>query len=826
MQFRPLHLALAVFALLFLPAAHSSAASTGRVLHEFNDFPEGAMPRSTLAIARTGTLYGTSAWDGYLVGGGTVFELIPGPDGRYGRHVIYRFTGGSDGNAPEAGVVLDAAGNLWGTTPEGGKGCGTVFRLTPGQEQWRKTVIYSFRGGDNDGCNPVGGLTIDGKGNIFGTTVRGGPGNDGYGHGTVFMLSKDNSGAWAESVLCLFAGPSDAWFPVTTLAVDAKGRVFGTTADGGANQDGTVFMLMPPASSGGAWSHTILHSFGAYLGDGALPWGAVTLDAAGNLYGTTMGGGTGDPSNCHPSDMCGAVFEVSPTHKGGWSERVLHSFAGSTDGSSPYGGVVFDSHGNLLGTTSQSTNTGGGTVFKLSRGSGGRWVNTTLHDFLGGPDGAQPLGGITIDGEGKLFGTTQYGGAANLGAVFEVRPVAGGSAKERVIFEFPSSDGANPAANVVLDGSNNIYGTTSAGGDCGGWIQAESGCGTVFELSPRPDGGWSRKLLYQLAGTANGAGDGDEPAAGLIFDQSGNLYGTTEAGGKYNEGTVFELTPGTGGGWSEKVLYSFGSLGQHDGSVPLGSLVFDAEGNLYGTTANGGNSTCDFGCGTVFELSPSTNGWSETILYNFTGGSDGSGPAAGLIFDPSGDLYGTASVGGLGYGTIFMLSPGSDGWIETTLYAFTGKNGDGNGPLCTPLFDSLGNLYGTTALGGTNIGSGYGDGTVFELSPSRTGWQEKVLYSFAGGSDGEEPRAGLIFDSSGNLYGTTQGGGNGTVGTVFKLSPSGVNWTESVLWNFPHNGDGEQPAASLVFDEGGTLYGTAEYTLNGNAQGTVFSLKP
>jgi len=359
------------------------------------------------------------------------------------------------------------------------------------------------------------------------------------------------------------------------------------------------------------------------------------------------------------------------------------------------------------------------------------------------------------------------------------------------------------------------------------------------------------QILYAF----QGGNDGQNPGGGLIFDSSGNLYGTTVSGGgsaACNQapyigcGTAFELSPSGSGGWTETILYVF--QGGADGSVPSSPLIFDHAGNLYGTTAGGGT----YSSGTVFELSPNSNGgWTETILYSFGGtASDGAEPQ-GLIFDGSGNLYGTTELGGLPQcyhndpcGTVFELSPnGSGGWTETIIYRFLG-GGDGflaNGGL---IFDNSGNLYGTTSAGGLNNGcgssNGQGCGTAFELSPNGSGgWTETVLYNFAStASDGANPAAGLIFDQSGNLYGTTGEGGEGACGnvdrcgTVFKLSPNGSGgWTETILYSFQGASDGANPAAGLIFDKTGNLYGT---TANGGDAGcnsgfgcgTAFELSP
>lgn len=338
----------------------------------------------------------------------------------------------------------------------------------------------------------------------------------------------------------------------------------------------------------------------------------------------------------------------------------------------------------------------------------------------------------------------------------------------------------------------------------------------------------AEKVLYSFCALSNCA-DGDTPEASLIFDAAGNLYGTTFDGGAYGLGSVFQLTPGSGGAWTEKVLYSFCSATNcADGTNPQG-LVFDAAGNLYGTDIAGGV----YGYGVVFQLVPSSGGtWTEKVLYNFNAsGTGGYYPYSGLIFDATGNLYGTTEWGGAhNYGTVFQLTEGSKGkWKEKVLHSFNNNGKDGYAPYARLMFDAAWNLYGTTTQGGTS-GTGCGGqgcGIVFQLTPGAKGkWTEKVLHSFnVTGKDGYDPWVGLIADSAGNLYGTTNAGGSSGNGTVFKLSPSAKGkWTEKVLHSFKNDGqDGRNPQAGLIVDAAGNLYGTTFYG-GAYGDGTVFEL--
>jgi len=388
---------------------------------------------------------------------------------------------------------------------------------------------------------------------------------------------------------------------------------------------------------------------------------------------------------------------------------------------------------------------------------------------------------------------------------------------EQVLYSFRGgADGINPTA-LIADKAGNLYGAALWGGagNC-----PQHACGIVFQLTPSRSGGsWSETVLYRF----RGGKDGQWPSS-LIVDQAGNLYGTTVNGGsskcRFGCGVVFQLTPPTKSdhAWTETVLYRF--TGGKDGFTPLG-LVLGNEGGLYGTTFNGGSPNCQTECGTVFRLTRriSRGDWKETVLYKFSGGNDGDLPNGGLVFDKKGNLYGTTRFGGqIGWGTVFKLAPHRGAWTETVLYNFTGGSDDGD-PNGNLIFDLAGKLYGTTpGVPGT-------DGTVFQLTPPATRggtWTETTIYHFTG--NGARPEAGLIIGKKGNFYGTTNVGGNGD-GSVFKLAPPltrGGHWTETVLHSFTGR-DGKWPDTSLIFGRGGALYGITP--MGGRwHQGVVFTL--
>jgi uncharacterized repeat protein (TIGR03803 family) len=399
--------------------------------------------------------------------------------------------------------------------------------------------------------------------------------------------------------------------------------------------------------------------------------------------------------------------------------------------------------------------------------------------------------------------------------------------KFETLFDFTlRSDGCYPEGQLIYDSSGNLYGTTNqCGVGNGAW-------GTVFELTPNGSGGWTESVLYTFTGD-----DGEGPTGPLTLDSAGNIYGTLSLAGEANGGEVYELVPNGEGGWGELSLYAFCSLSKcADGSTPYSGVIFDQQGNLYGTTADGGgveNDTCPLGCGTVFKLTPNgRGGWTESVIYSFKGKGDGAGPA-GLIFDQAGSLYGTAGAGGrpFGGGTVFKLSPNENGsWTFTTLYKFCRLEycRDGEGPAAGVIFDSAGNLYGTTRGGGAH--GNYQDGVVFELSPTASGpWNEKVIHQFTGGDDGASPYAGVTFDSAGNLYGATIQGGSDNCyfgcGAVFKLvrGSNGV-WHEATIHDFGGYSS-SNPKAGLVFN-GSVLYGPASSASEGHGYGIVFEVIP
>lgn len=390
-------------------------------------------------------------------------------------HVLHRFDG-TDGESPYYGnLILDTAGNLYGTTYYGGDyaggcgyGCGTVFKLTRENGKWTETVLHEFQDNGHDGYYPLGGLAIDAAGNLYGTTTEGGA----YSVGSVFMLEPNANGSYSETVIYSFCSVQDCLdgeWPEAGLILDAVGNLYGTTSQGGDVYGGVVFELTPGSS--GNWNETILYSLvGSYEGGS---YAGLTFDKAGNLYGTTNGG------SC-PSG--GTVFKLSPRKQGDWYYRLLYKFSqGGKDGACPSASVTFDAAGNLYSTTFLGGAYNAGVVFKLAPHAHGEWEETVVHSFNIN-DGAQPYSGLISDADGNLYGTVAYGAVNGLGGVFKLTPNPHGGWTERAVYNFDGTDGIFPFTGLVFGADGHLYGATYYGGymsDCD-----YSGCGVVFELTP------------------------------------------------------------------------------------------------------------------------------------------------------------------------------------------------------------------------------------------------------------------------------------------------------------------------------------------------------
>jgi uncharacterized repeat protein (TIGR03803 family) len=389
-----------------------------------------------------------------------------------------------------------------------------------------------------------------------------------------------------------------------------------------------AIVLLATNMASAVGTEKVIHNF-VPTNSGASPESTLVFDRAGNLYGTTQIGGS---NAC--DDGCGVVFQLTPNPGGAWTYHAIHAFRGGKDGVYPSfsSGLVIDPAGNVYGTTWQGGANGYGCVFEVSPNLDGSWTETVIHNF-DSPDGPSGPSGLIMDGFGDLYGTTPGGGTNGLGTVYELSPAVGGSWTETVLLSFDGENGSSPLSPVTLDAAGNLYGTALGG---------PSGFGLVFELSPASGDSWTQNVLYNFPGGQKGG----DPETSLLIDPTGNLYGTTA--GTY--GSVFKLATNPDGTWTETTLHIFSHSG--DGEFPRSGLAQDSAGNLYGTTYTGGSN----GAGIVYKFTPSAGGeWTERIVYNFTGGADGNAPLGGVILDSAGHLFGTTSNGGSGYGVVFQI---------------------------------------------------------------------------------------------------------------------------------------------------------------------------
>jgi uncharacterized repeat protein (TIGR03803 family) len=428
-----------------------------------------------------------------------VAALVSGASAEWNEKVLYSFQGGTDGALPAGGVVFDMAGNLYGATVNGGSSscpspgqCGTVFQLAPPAKRggaWTETVLYVFKGHVyNDGATPGGGLVIDEAGNLYGTTGYGGSGScvllgTAVGCGTVYELSPpaQKGGAWNETVLYSFPTAKQGYLPNGDLVFDSAGNLYGATMFGGGfgttcdpfyQYCGSVFKLSSPKTKGGKWTERVLHGFAGGT-DGANPNGGLVLDSKGDLYGTTVWGGS---TGCD-GPGCGTAFELKPPTKrgGAWTEKILHSFTDGNDGAGPNGGLILDAKGSLYGAAGGGGSQGSGVVFRLAQAKqSGRWIETVLYSFQAGSDGGDPQG-LVFDSLGNLY--------CSSGPVVRLKPPKqrGGNWTLDVLYKFKGSpDGRNPL-DLIFRAGRALYGTTLYGGT---GQSCQAGCGTVFEAFP------------------------------------------------------------------------------------------------------------------------------------------------------------------------------------------------------------------------------------------------------------------------------------------------------------------------------------------------------
>lgn len=692
---------------------------------------------------------------------GAVYELVKGTGGVYTYLPLFSFgsnvssTPLSYGQEPTTGLAIDSQGDIFGTSSGGINGAlfGNAYELVKGTNG-SYTYVNLLTFNSNYGYLPNGGVILDSQGDLFGTTDY-----SDTGEGTVYELKKGEGGSYTYINLLTFNG-SDGANPFAGLTFDSQGDLFGTTFNGGANNLGTVFELVN--GSNGSYTYTNLFSFSNSTGTN--PYSGVTLDAQGDLFGTTELGG---------SDNEGTIYELVKGTDGSYTYVNLISSGGTF--ATPYSGVTLDSQGDLFGTL---TANGGETVYELVKGSSGGYTynktNLVTESFPSGFSAA----GVVFDAQGNLFGITAGGGANNQGSAFELTKGTGGSYAYTNLFSFGNSDPDYSITGVKQDAQGNLYGASTLGG--------ADGFGTVFELVKGPSGAYTYTTLLSFNGI-----NGMNPNAGVTLDAQGDLFGTTTFGGNHYDGEVYELVYGSGGTYTYSNLFSFNGT---NGKNPRSGVILDAKGDLFGTTSNGGA----YGNGTVFELAKEASGtYSYTDLFSFDG-SDGSEPAAEVTLDSQGDLFGTTYEGGeYGDGTLFELAKETNGvYSYVNLLSFNGANGAQ--PEATVTLDAQGDLFGTTYKGGAT-----NDGTVFELVNGTGGSYSLVnLISFT--SNQSSPVSGVTFNAQGDLFGST-------LSNAYEIV-KGLGGSYTITNFFSPNESYEVFAtAGLTSENRDDLYGTTAY---------------
>jgi uncharacterized repeat protein (TIGR03803 family) len=704
--------------------------------------------------------------------------------------VLKSFGNASQAGSRPVGVLVGTDGALYGTTSGGGiYSSGTVFRVNVDGSQY--AVLHAFGVNTNDGATPQAGLVQGRDGMLYGTTFLGGT----NGTGIVFKLATDGS-AYTNLHTC-GSRYSDAGAWPTALIQGADGALYGVAQQGGTNYAGVVFRLGTDGSA-----YEVLHNFGAegppdwLPDDGASPV-ALTQGADGGLYGVTQAGG---------SNSVGVVFRLGTN---GSDFAVLYTFGSFTnDGATPVG-LSQGSDGLLVGVTQSGGSYGNGVVFTLNTNGSHYGLGhefTGLLDHTSG-DGATPGAGLLRGADGSWYGTTLHGGTDNDdGTVFRMNADGSGYQVIRrftfinsVFYDTFSTDGQQPGP--LAQGPNGLlYGATAYGGTTGRGAYSNTGAGTLFALATNDS---EYAVIYNFSTTG---GDGQSPVGGLTLGRDGSFYGVTQSGGPAGQGSVFRINA-DGAGY--RILYGFG-LDPIDGYNPQAGLMQGADGMLYGTTSQGGYAG-GVGVGIVFKVNPDGSDYTEVRSFGVYG-ADGLQPTSAPLQGHDGNLYGTTLQGGYWYGHNNFLgnvyTVGTNGLGYWDLHLFSTNYLEGHSPYSGLIQGSDGTLYGTT-WGSAGSFGGSDCGTVFKLLTNGTGFQ--VLHNFMNDSvDGKCPYAGLMLGTDGFLYGTTQYGGTKNSGTVFKLSTSGASY--QVIHHFGSvTNDGQSPTAPVIQGSDGYLYGTTPY---------------
>ncbi|MCX6979247.1 MAG: cadherin-like beta sandwich domain-containing protein [Verrucomicrobia bacterium] len=771
--------------ILLIATVPAFAAPMYEVLHSFLQGPY--FPASPLVQATDGNFYGTTEQGG-VSNNGTIFRMTPA--GAFTTLVEFTGNGASNkGRQPDGVLVQGSDGNFYGTTYYGGvRNFGTIFKMTPAGVL-TTLVEFSNNAAVNKGAYPQAGLVLGTDGNFYGTTSGGGT----IGSGTVFKMT----GAGVLTTLLEFNGTTNKGSnPQAGLMQGSDGNFYGTTYYGGVSDFGTIFKMTPAGVL-----TTLVEFTDSGATNGSYPYfGTLVQGSDGNFYGMTSRGG---------ANGVGTVFKMTPA--GVLTTLVEFTWNLSTNkGGSPYGGLVQGSDGNFYGTTNGGGSGQTGTAFKMTPAG----VLTTLVEFgntLPGPPvslSSNPRAALVQGSDGNFYGTVSggaggaSGGAGTGGAIFKMTAAGALTTLVKLPANSATYGGRSPQAELVQGTDGNFYGTTYYGG--------ANELGTIFKMTPA---GLTTTLIEF---TGNGSSNkGASPQAGLVQGRDGNFYGTTSFGGANGYGTVFKMTPA--GGLTTLVEFTWNGA-SNKGTYPNATLIQGSDDNFYGTTTGGGASNF----GTVFKMTPA--GALTTLVEFDSTNHIGLNPESALVQGVDGNYFGTTYFGGTtNFGTVFKITPTG---VLTTLVEFTNSGATNKGAYPKGLIQgSDGNFYGTTWGGGASA-----FGTVFKMTPAGV---LTTLVEFAGNATpnrGSGPN-GLVQGSDGNFYGTTYWGGDantlqgiGRPGTIFVMTPTGELTTLVDLAYWP-NGLGAIPYARLIKGADNSFYGTTQYGGSGDG-GTVFKVDP
>jgi len=760
---RPLFVCFAVL----IPLLLGRAAPLHEVVASFSSLP--AAPGSgALILGVDGYYWGTTEYGGDGLGG-TVYKVkADGSDWHIVQHFYSRGSRALEGNRPQGGLVYDGVDSYWGTTAWSETvGSGVIFKInaTTGV----KTTVLSM---STIGSHPAGTLVNDGAGNMWGTTLYGGSSNS-----AVFRIDI----ATGE---CTAVIPATGGYSRATLVNDGAGYLWGATSVGGANGGGTIFKVHMSSAE-----LTTVHDFTeGGPASGSQPFGGMALDGAGYLWGTTNKGGAGD---------FGTLFKVrTATGEVTWVMDFTGE-EGPCKGGNPQGALVSDGAGSMLGTTYEPS-----TVFKINTTTS---AFTTLHEFVDTAPGRgyRPQSGLVNSGGGFFLGTAGGGYGGN-GMVFKINAATGELSTLVNLGIHPSTnEGSNPLSGLVADAEGQLWGTTFSGG-----IASQ---GTVYKVNPQTG------VLTTMSDFGQDGWQGVAyPERELVGDGLGSFWGVTRTGGANSLGTVYKVNEETG----TLTLVAEFNL-QENGYNPSGALMRDDAGNLWGSTMYSSGSTS----GSIFKIDPHT----DDLSYEHFFAGDPSGkaihPQGGLLDIGDGTFWGTTYGRGpfMGSGSVYKYEPSTS--TRTTLVEFTGdgETNKGSGPTAPVVKDGQGNLWGTTSEGGS-----LGYGTVFKVNGETGVLTTVVDFGDAASAQlGRTPYAGLVYDGKGSLWGTTYGEWEGSHGTVFKINASTGVATRVVQFT----GDGTQARSgshpyygALLKHADGHLYGTTELGGPG-ASGTIYRIR-